>query len=105
MAEGTWEEKAGALVPRYDPNLLKVLEEIDLEAPLPELWPLFEGLKNVPVLAVRGALSDLLSDATFDAMQKAHPRLDAIKVPDQGHAPVLAGDLAEADRRLRPPGG
>ena len=94
MAEGTWEEKAGALVPRYDPDLLKVLEEVDLEVPLPELWMLFEGLKNVPVLALRGALSDLLSDETFDGMQTAHPHLEAIRVPDQGHAPVLAGDLA-----------
>jgi pimeloyl-ACP methyl ester carboxylesterase len=94
MAEGTWEDKADALVPRYDPNLLKVLEEIDLEAPLPELWPLFEGLKGVPVLALRGGLSDLLSEATFDAMRKVHPHLEAIKVPDQGHAPVLAGELS-----------
>jgi pimeloyl-ACP methyl ester carboxylesterase len=94
MAEGTWEEKAGALVPRYDPNLLKVLEEFDLETPLPELWSLFAGLKGIPVLALRGALSDLLSDETFAAMQKAHPQLEAMKVPDQGHAPVLAGELA-----------
>jgi hypothetical protein len=94
MAEGTWEEKAGALVPRYDPNLLKVLEEIDLETPLPELWSLFAGLKGIPILVLRGALSDLLSNETFDAMQMTHPQLKAMKVPDQGHAPVLGGELA-----------
>jgi pimeloyl-ACP methyl ester carboxylesterase len=94
MAEATWEERSGALVPRYDPALLKGLETIDLEAPLPTLWPLFEGLAGVPLLAIRGELSDLLSGATLDAMQKAHPNCVTISVPDQGHAPVLAGDLA-----------
>jgi pimeloyl-ACP methyl ester carboxylesterase len=75
---------------------MKTLEAIDFDAPLPPLWHLFEGLKGVPVLALRGANSDILSQATLDEMAKRHPRLTSYVVPDHGHAPLLAGhDLLE----------
>jgi pimeloyl-ACP methyl ester carboxylesterase len=45
------------------------------------------------VLALRGANSDILSSETLKAMKQAHPRLEAVTVPDQGHAPVLMDDL------------
>lgn len=100
QAAGTWREESGRLVLRYDPLLMKTLETLDLEVPLPDLWPLFEGLKPFPVLAIRGANSDLLSAATLKAMQEAHPRLKAITVPGQGHAPLLEGHLIEAIKGL-----
>jgi Predicted hydrolases or acyltransferases (alpha/beta hydrolase superfamily) len=100
QAAGTWREESGGLVLRYDPLLMKTLEALDLEMPLPDLWPLFEGLKPFPVLAIRGANSDLLSAATLKAMQEAHPRLKAITVPGQGHAPLLEGDLIDAIKGL-----
>src|SRR5215207_566220 len=64
-AEATWKEENGRLVTDYDPALARTLESIDLEAPLGPFWFLFEGLKRVPVLALRGANSDLLSAETF----------------------------------------
>jgi pimeloyl-ACP methyl ester carboxylesterase len=91
----TWREADGQLVLNYDPNLMKTLESSDPEAPLPDLWPLFEGLKPFPVLAIRGELSDLLSAETVNAMQEKHPRLTSITVPSQGHAPALDGDLTQ----------
>jgi pimeloyl-ACP methyl ester carboxylesterase len=100
MARGTWREADGALVPLYDPALMRTLEAIDIEAPLPDLWPLFGGLAAIPVLALRGANSDLLSAQTLAAMRKAHPSLQAVTVPDQGHAPVLEGDLVDVIRRF-----
>jgi pimeloyl-ACP methyl ester carboxylesterase len=110
MAKGTWREADSRLVPLYDPNLMRTLESIDIEAPPPVLWPLFEGLKSVPVLALRGANSDLLSSQTLDAMRQAHPLLQAITVPGQGHAPMLEGSLVEmiedfvesVDEQVRP---
>jgi pimeloyl-ACP methyl ester carboxylesterase len=93
MARGTWREADGQLTLAYDPQLMRTLESIDLEAPLPVLWALFEGLKAVPVLALRGANSDLLAAQTLDAMQSRHPRLEAVTVPDQGHAPILEGPI------------
>jgi pimeloyl-ACP methyl ester carboxylesterase len=100
LAHGTWREDDGRLVLRYDPRLMRTLEAFDLEAPLPVLWPLFEGLSAVPVLAIRGGNSDLLAEATLRLMQEKHPRLKAVTVPDQGHAPIIEGELIEAIRSL-----
>jgi pimeloyl-ACP methyl ester carboxylesterase len=93
MARGTWRESEDGFVLNYDPNLMKTLEGLDLEAPLPDLWPLFEAMRPFPVLAIRGGLSDLLTAETLQMMQERHPHLTAITVPDQGHAPTLDGDL------------
>jgi pimeloyl-ACP methyl ester carboxylesterase len=93
LARGTWEEHDGRLVPFYDPNLLKTLETIDLESPLPVLWPFFEGLKRIPVMALRGSHSDILAAETLREMKARHPALKAVTVPDQGHAPLIEGDV------------
>ncbi|MFN3670455.1 MAG: alpha/beta fold hydrolase [Bosea sp. (in: a-proteobacteria)] len=89
MARRTWTERDGRIVPDYDPNLMKVLEELDLEAPLPVLWNYFAGLNGVPVLAIRGANSDLLAEATLQEMAERHPDCQIHTVAGQGHAPVL----------------
>ena len=57
--------------------------------PLPDLWPLYGGLRHVPVLAIRGAISDMLSSATFDRMAEIKPDLVRITVPNRGHVPWL----------------
>jgi pimeloyl-ACP methyl ester carboxylesterase len=93
IARGTWREQDGQLVPTYDPALMKTLETIDLEAPLPTLWPFFEGLKSIPVMVLRGANSDLLAATTVEEMKQRHSRLSAVTVPDQGHAPEFEGHL------------
>lgn len=96
MARGTWRDSEDGPVLNYDPNLMKNLEALDLEAPLPDLWSLFESMKPFPLLAIRGSNSDLLTDETLQMMQARHPQLTAITVPDQGHAPSLEGDLIQA---------
>jgi pimeloyl-ACP methyl ester carboxylesterase len=100
MARGTWHEKDGRPVLSYDPNLMKPLEALDLEMPMPDLWNLFEGLQPFPVLTIRGANSDLLAASTLDAMQERHPDLTAITVPGQGHAPLLEGALIQPINEL-----
>ncbi|MEE1655055.1 alpha/beta hydrolase [Microvirga sp. CF3062] len=95
LARVTWHESEGQFILNYDPNLMKTLEAADPEAPLPDLWPLFEGLKPFPLLVIRGEHSDLLSAETVQTMQARHSRLTAITVPGQGHAPALDGDLAQ----------
>lgn len=89
LARGSFVERDGKLAPSYDPALMKPLASLDLEAALPTLWPLFAGLSAVPVLAIRGEHSDLLTPETLDAMEKAHPALQRWIVPGQGHAPLL----------------
>ena len=71
----------------YDPNLAKAVSMLD--GPTPELWPQFAALAQLPLLAIRGANSDILSSATLARMQAVHPRLEAITVRGQGHAPLL----------------
>ncbi|MGO4704401.1 alpha/beta fold hydrolase [Microvirga sp. 2MCAF38] len=93
IARGTWREQDGQLVPTYDPALMKTLDAIDLETPLPTLWPFFEGLKSIPVMVLRGANSDLLAATTVEEMKQRHSHLSAVTVPDQGHAPEFEGPL------------
>jgi pimeloyl-ACP methyl ester carboxylesterase len=60
----------------------------DTQAAAPDLWPLWSALAQVPVLAIRGEHSDILSAATFARMQKK-PALTALSVANRGHAPLL----------------
>ena len=85
--------KAGdALVPTYDVRLARTLDNVDVEQP-PPLWTEFDALKRVPILVIRGARSDLLSAETVAAMAARHPGLESIEVADQGHVPLLEGEL------------
>lgn len=100
MARTTWRDEGGRLVLAYDPQLMRTLETVDPDAKIPPLWHLFEPLKRVPVLVLRGENSDILSAETLTAMQAAHPGLQAATVPGQGHAPLLRGPLVERIKRF-----
>lgn len=89
-AQRTYKDKDGILVADYDVALARALEDFDPGKALPDLWPQFEALKPVPVMAIRGANSDLLSATTVNEMGQRHPDLETLVVPDQGHAPLLA---------------
>tara|TARA_B110000438_G_scaffold289612_1_gene324371 strand:- start:2950 stop:3840 length:891 start_codon:yes stop_codon:yes gene_type:complete len=54
-----------------------------------DLWPVFEALKPIPSLLIRGALSDLLSKETAAEMTERLPGLDLVTVPNRGHVPTL----------------
>jgi pimeloyl-ACP methyl ester carboxylesterase len=55
----------------------------------PNLWPLFAALGRIPILAIRGAKSDILSEATFARMQREKPDLCRLEVANRGHVPLL----------------
>ncbi|MBO6719228.1 MAG: alpha/beta hydrolase [Rhizobiaceae bacterium] len=84
-----YRDEGGRPVPDFDVALLNTLKSVNLSKALPELWPQFMGLARIPVLAIRGENSRLLSAATLDEMKRRHPRLEAVTVAGQGHAPFL----------------
>lgn len=89
-----YRDEGGRPVADHDPALIDNVLAMDLTQPLPDLWPQFEPLTSVPMLAIRGANSRLLSAETLAEMRRRHPRLEAITVAGQGHAPLLeTGDL------------
>ena len=55
-----------------------------------DLWALFEGFARLPVLAVRGGISDLLTEAGLTRMVEVKPDLVTVTVPGVGHTPHLA---------------
>ena len=55
----------------------------------PDLWPAYAGLRSLPALAIRGELSDVLSQATFDRMAREKPDLRRVTVARRGHPPLL----------------
>jgi pimeloyl-ACP methyl ester carboxylesterase len=83
----------GVLVPTYDIRLARTLDAVDIEQPPPPLWNEFDALACVPILVIRGARSELLSAETVAAMAARHPGLESIEVADQGHVPLLEGEL------------
>jgi pimeloyl-ACP methyl ester carboxylesterase len=74
----------GAFALHYDP---KILEPMRATVPLDvDLWQIWEAVK-LPVLAIRGAESDLLLPDTLERMKKAGAK--TYIVPGAGHAPAL----------------
>lgn len=89
QAASMWTETEGRLVAAFDPALAKTLESLSFDAPMPTLWPQFDGLAGVPVMVVRGEHSDILSAETVAVMAERRPDLDILTAAGQGHAPLL----------------
>jgi hypothetical protein len=75
----------------YDPALLHTFPSVeDITAGrVANLWELFGKIGDLPVSVVRGEHSDLLSAATVAAMKLQNAGLDAVTIPQRGHAPFL----------------
>lgn len=77
----------GRLRVDWDVNLFRALQRA--RAPVPDLWPLFRALRPFPVLALRGARSDVLRAETLARMASEKPDLIQVTVADAGHAPDI----------------
>jgi pimeloyl-ACP methyl ester carboxylesterase len=83
------------------------LNATDPSAVPPDLWAAWRQLQAIPMLAIRGALSDILSADTMVSMGARHPNLTALTLANRGHAPMLDEPAAVAAideflRRLEP---
>jgi pimeloyl-ACP methyl ester carboxylesterase len=93
---GDWRRAADKMFKEGPDGRLHVDWDVRLAEPLrrsksalPALWPLFRALGDRPVLALRGALSDILLPATLEAMSRSLPRIACVTVPGVGHTPTL----------------
>jgi pimeloyl-ACP methyl ester carboxylesterase len=83
------ENHAGKPELAYDPAIAAGLSSPQPSAVPPDLWPMWYGLAAIPVLVLRGELSDILSDETVKEMARTHPGMRALTVSRVGHAPML----------------
>lgn len=89
FARKTFADKDGRPVRDYDPKLIKTLQSIDYDQPLPTMWPQFDGFAGVPLMVLRGENSDILSEDTVQRMAERRPDLESVLVEGAGHAPML----------------
>lgn len=85
MAELTYQPEAdGSWHPVWDIRIARLLS-----GPTPDLWSLFGALAHVPVLLIRGAISNILLPGTVSRMQAIRPDMEVVTLPAIGHAPIL----------------
>jgi pimeloyl-ACP methyl ester carboxylesterase len=72
----------------YDPALRDAFLAA-FEGPPVDLWPLWGATAGLPVALIRGANSDLLSQACTDEMRRRRPDMIFASVPDRAHIPFL----------------
>jgi pimeloyl-ACP methyl ester carboxylesterase len=89
FARQCYVEQSNQIIADYDPKIGEALSQQDTGAESSALWSLFETLRDVPLLLIRGALTDLLSVACVQAMQQRAARFELLTVPNVGHAPML----------------
>ena len=94
-------EREGQIVIDYDPRIATPLATQSSDTEAETLWSLFESMASVPSLLVRGELTDLLSPECVIRMQKMHPSMEVLSVPNVGHSPMLnEPGVTEAIRRF-----
>ena len=94
-------EREGQIVIDYDPRIATPLATQSSDTEAETLWSLFEAMASVPSLLVRSELTDLLSPECVARMQKMHPSMEVLSVPNVGHAPMLnEPGVTEAIRRF-----
>jgi pimeloyl-ACP methyl ester carboxylesterase len=91
FAQRLYRDEGGRPVLDYDRNLRRSFPTPSQIAAgtVPPLWDLMSGLEGLPVAALRGEHSDLLSRATHARMADLVAGLDAVTVRGRGHAPFL----------------
>jgi pimeloyl-ACP methyl ester carboxylesterase len=79
----------------YDMAIAEPFKQPGGAAPA-DLWTAYEALRDVPMVLVRGELSDLLTPETVNQMVARNPAMTSVTVPRVGHAPTLDEPEARA---------
>jgi pimeloyl-ACP methyl ester carboxylesterase len=96
MAANTFRQRDdGLLELDYDPAVIRTTRPWVLWLLRPVLWRAVRGLTaRVPVLVVRGALSDILPPDVARKMAATSATARLVEVPEVGHAPTLSEPVA-----------
>lgn len=78
----------GRIVTDYDKQLAAPLRVTGGEAAF-DMWPVYRALGTVPLLILRGELSDILAQSAGEKMVAELPHAKLIEVQGVGHAPTL----------------
>ena len=91
FAHRLYRDEGGRPVLDYDPDLRRSFPTAAriVAGAVPPMWELMAALEGLPVAALRGEHSDLLSPETHARMGEMVPGLDAVTVANCGHAPFL----------------
>ncbi|MBV1691180.1 alpha/beta hydrolase [Novosphingobium sp. G106] len=79
----------GRVVFDYDMKIAEPMQRASSSDVQPDLWPGIEALAGKPLLLLRGALSDVLSEQTLSKMEAMLPGAEAVTLAGIGHAPTL----------------
>lgn len=88
FARGTFREGPDGKL-HFDWDLDIVRPIVTPPEPLPDLWALWRAIRRIPVLAIRGGASDILTGETLARMQAEKPDLMHVTLPGVGHCPSL----------------
>jgi pimeloyl-ACP methyl ester carboxylesterase len=94
FTRGLYREVAGVPQLAHDPAIARPMLDDESNAVPPDLWPLYTAMASIPMLLIRGAISDLLALDCVAKMQEISPGLRVLNVPDRGHAPMLDEPVA-----------
>jgi pimeloyl-ACP methyl ester carboxylesterase len=77
-------DDTGILRPLWDTRIARLMN-----GSRPDLWPLFAGIADLPLLLVHGEASNILLPATVARMRAMRPDMALARLPGIGHAPTL----------------
>lgn len=79
----------GRIVTDYDKQIAAPLRVPHGGEAAADLWPAYRALGDIPLLILRGALSDILARSAADRMLTELPTARLVEVPGVGHAPTM----------------
>jgi pimeloyl-ACP methyl ester carboxylesterase len=89
MARQQWRQHApGDIRPDHDPAVAAGMALVDPHA-IPATWGTFDAIAHLPMLVLRGEVSDLFAATTADEMQRRGRQVRVVTVADRGHCPTL----------------
>lgn len=80
---------SGRVVFDYDMKIAEPILADDSTAAPVDMWPMVKALAGKPIVVVRGAISNILSQSTFEEMARVLPGSRTVTIAATGHAPTL----------------